>query len=197
MMKKTTLIMLSLVSLSLAGCSMMGIDNRSLEYKNAKTLKPLEVPYGMQMREETALYPSPVIEEHALNNAPRYENRRGNRYELPRPALGASMSMNTIQLQNLRPHMIYDGNKNPLLQIAGDTEQIWRYVVATASSLNYKLTSEDKTSVVLEKDGKQYLLYLSQIGATHVLALYDETGSFASKEIATEILTQIYQNWPV
>lgn len=197
MMKKLALITLSLASLSLAGCSMMGIDNRSLEYKKAKTLKPLEVPYGMQMREETALYPSPVIEQRALNNAPRYENRRGNRYELPRPALGASTSMNTIQLQNLRPHMIYDANKNPLLQIVGNTEEIWRYVVATASSLNYKLASEDKTSVVLEKDGKQYLLYLSQIGATHVLALYDETGSFASQEIATEILTQIYQNWPV
>lgn len=197
MMKKLALITLSLASLSLAGCSMMGIDNRSLEYKKAKTLKPLEVPYGMQMREETALYPAPVIEQRALNNAPRYENRRGNRYELPRPALGASTPMNTVQLQNLRPHMIYDANKNPLLQIAGNTEEIWRYVVATASSLNYKLTSEDKTSVVLEKDGKQYLLYLSQIGATHVLALYDEAGSFASQEIATEILTQIYQNWPV
>lgn len=190
----------SLVGLSLTGCSMMGISDRSLDYKNAKALQPLEVPEGMLMRKETPFYPAPVVEERALENAPNYENRRGNRYQLPRPTSNSTQATSnaSMQLANLRPHFIYDGNKNPLLQIAGDTQQIWRYTLATVSSLNYKTTAQAKrTSAIIEKDDKQYMLHLSQVGATHALALYELNGSFAPQDVANEVLTQIYQNWPV
>lgn len=198
-MKKV--LVLSLVGLSLTGCSMLGLNDRSLDYKNAKALKPLEVPEGMLMRKETPFYPAPVVEERALENAPSYENSRGNRYQLPRPTSEVSTSTAptaSTQLASLRPHFIYDGNKNPLLQIAGDTQQIWRYTLATVSSLNYKTTMQAKrTSAIIEKDDKQYMLHLSQVGATHALALYELNGNFAPQDVANEVLTQIYQNWPV
>lgn len=183
---------------TLVGCSALGIDNRSLEYKEAKVLKPLEVPDGMVMRQETPLYPAPIVEQRAIEYAPNYENSRGNRYQLPRPNTVATQQGAKTQLKMLKPHFIYDGNKNPLLQIAGDTAQIWRYTVATVASLNYTTQEQtNKTSTILEKDGKQYMLYLSQVGATHALALYELDGGFAPQEVANEVLTQIYQNWPV
>lgn len=189
-------LVLSIGSLALVGCGTM--DNRSLEYKKTHQLQPLVVPEGTKMRAPTPLYPAPIVEQQALDNAPAYQNQRGNRYQLPRPVLAEQqMETSTTSLPTLRPHFIYDGNRNPLLQIAGDTTTIWQYITATLSSVNYSLTKFSDTAVILQKDGLSYVVQLSKIGATHVVAVYGADGQFAPHDVASEILTQIYQNWPV
>lgn len=204
---------LSTMTLILVGCGTM--DNRSLEYKKSHQLQPLTMPDGTTMRTPTPLYPAPNIEQRALENAPRYENQRGNRYQLPRPTwteaeLNAYQQQNSPTpstdgqtvasqpaLPNLRPHFIYDGHRNPLLQIGGENSTVWKYVTATLGSLNYKLTPLASTAVAIDKDGENYVIQLNKVGATNVLAVYGQDGQLAPQEIANEILTQIYQNWPV
>lgn len=213
MMKLVLGFTLSVLALASVGCTSM--DNRSLEYKRSHQLQPLVVPDGTQMRTPTPLYPAPNIEQYALDNAPKYQNQRGDRYQLPRPNINTpnistaqdsvannaseeqTSVVNQPALANLRPHFIYDGHRNPLLQIGGDNSMIWKYVTATLSSLNYHLTPLASTAVAIEKDGEQYVVQLNKVGATNVLAVYEQNGQLASQEIANEILTQIYQNWPV
>ncbi|MDO4223970.1 MAG: lipoprotein-34 precursor (NlpB) [Acinetobacter sp.] len=194
-MKKITLMSLTVLATTLVGCST--IDNRSLEYKKAQQLAPLNVPAGV-MREPTPLYPAPIIEQQALQNAPRYANERGNRYQLPRPVAASQTAVSAgTALTPLRPQMIFDSSKNPLLQIGGDTATILRYIEATLSSLNYNSRHLGNGVIAIEKDGVNYLLNLHNVGATHVLGVYDAKGAFAPQDVANEILTQLYQSWPV
>lgn len=76
---------LALSALSLAGCSSLAIKNGSLDYKDTTTLEPLKYPQGSMVRPATPLYPAPVVETLAIENAPKLENERGNRFALPRP----------------------------------------------------------------------------------------------------------------
>lgn len=214
MMKLVLGFAISVGSLMFVGCSSM--DNRSLEYKKTHQLQPLTVPDGTQMRSATPLYPAPNIEQYALDNAPQYTNQRGNRFQLPRPTASANnvsytaeqqqnvaehtgeTSLNTQPaLANLRPHFITDGHRNPFLQIGGDNSTVWKYVTATLGSLNYHQTPLANTAVAIDKNGENYIVQLNKVGATNILAVYSQNGQFAPQEIAQEILTQIYQNWPV
>lgn len=129
MMKFYISITCILSGLVLGGCSALGMDNRSLEYKKAQQLDPLAIPQQTApVRNPTPMYPAPTVEKNALEHAPRYENERGNRYQLPRPASISEQQQTQSQLKTLRPHFIYDGNKNPLLQVAGESQLIRHYL---------------------------------------------------------------------
>ena len=97
-----------------------------------------------------------------------------------------------------RPQLVVDGNKNPLLQISGPTADIWQYTVATLSSLNYKVLGENKAGyeTTIKVGEQSYVLKLTGVGNTHNLALFNPDNSFADPAKATEVLNQIYQNWP-
>lgn len=191
-MKKILGLASVVVSVLLTACGTL--SNQSLDYKQAKQIEPLK---ASGMRESVALYPSPIIDDEALKNAPVFENKRGNRYQLPRPDVNnAGLAMRT-QLVELKPQFIFDSKKNPLLQIAGNTEKIWQFTTATVNSLSYKVESQSDRAIKLTVDGQSYVLYLSQVGNTHILAVFDNNGQFATQDVANEILTQIYSNWPL
>ena len=52
-----------------------------------------------------------------------FENKRGNRFAMPRPQAAQVMSnaesTETVDTAVSRPQLIIDGNKNPLLKIEG------------------------------------------------------------------------------
>ncbi|WP_111860475.1 lipoprotein-34 precursor (NlpB) [Acinetobacter sp. CFCC 10889] len=192
---------LALSALSLAGCSSLGIKNGSLDYKDTTHVETLKYPEGTTVRPATPLYPAPVVDPLALQHAPKFENKRGNRYDVPRPestqANAAQQSTNTAATV-ARPQILTDGNGNPLLKIDGDSAIIWQYALATLSSLNYKVVGESKnaTEVTFKRDDITYVLKLSSVGSSNTIALFNANNTFADKEIAAEVLTQIYQNWP-
>ena len=76
---------LALSVFSLAGCSSMAFKNGTLDYKETTTLQPLQYPEGSMVRPATPLYPAPTVDPLALENAPKLENQRGNRFAMPRP----------------------------------------------------------------------------------------------------------------
>lgn len=192
---------LVLSSLSLAGCSTFGISNGSLDYKNTTTLEPLKYPEGSMVRPATPLYPAPVVDPLAVEHAPKFENKRANRFELPRPDM-AKITANSSNLASNttvgRPQLITDGNANPLLKIDGNSATIWQYTLATLSSLNHTLIGQSKNAyeATVKIDNKTYVLRLTSVGASNNLAVFNADNSFADKEKAAELLTQIYQNWP-
>jgi len=56
---------------------------------------------------------------------------------------------------------------------------------------------EMQNSAATIKVGEQnYLLKLSAVGSSNTVALFKLDTTFADPAIATEVLTQIYQNWP-
>ena len=138
---------LALSALSLAGCSSLAIKNGSLDYKDTTTLEPLKYPQGSMVRPATPLYPAPVVETLAIENAPKLENERGNRFALPRPekAQTNSVPANQLDVTNVsRPQLLRDGNQNPLLKIDGNSATIWQYTLASLSTLNHTLVGQSK-----------------------------------------------------
>lgn len=192
---------LALSALSLAGCSSLAIKNGSLDYKDTTTLEPLKYPQGSMVRPATPLYPAPVVETLAIENAPKLENERGNRFALPRPEKVQTNSVpaNQLDVTNVsRPQLLRDGNQNPLLKIDGNSATIWQYTLASLSTLNHTLVGQSKNryEVTVKVDQQIYVLRLSSVGTSNNLAVFNADNSFADQEKAAELLTQIYQNWP-
>ncbi|MCK7610170.1 DUF3568 domain-containing protein [Acinetobacter portensis] len=192
----------ALSALSLVGCSSLGIGNGSLDYKKTATIEPLQYPEGSMVRPATPLYPAPIVDPLATANAPKYENDRGNRFALPRPTTFTQAQTTTQDDLNEssigRPQQITDGNQNPLLKIDGNSATIWQYTLATLSSLNHSIVAQSKnaTDVTIKIDQKSYVLRLSSVGSSNSLAVFNTDNTFADKQVAAELLAQIYQNWP-
>ncbi|CAM9136563.1 MULTISPECIES: lipoprotein-34 precursor (NlpB) [Acinetobacter] len=192
---------LTLSVFSLAGCSSMAFNNGTLDYKETTTLDALQYPEGAMVRPATPLYPAPTVDPLAIENAPKLENQRGNRFALPRPQ---AQTENTAQAELTesnavgKPQLVTDGNLNPLLKIDGNSATIWQYTLATLSSLNHSIVAQNKNryEVTIRVDQQTYVLRLSSVGSSNNLAVFNADNSFADREKAAELLNQIYQNWP-
>ncbi|PTV49121.1 lipoprotein-34 precursor (NlpB) [Acinetobacter pittii] len=193
-------LVLAVSALSLAGCGRFAINNHSLDYKNAKQLAPLEYPADATVRPATPLYPAPTVEQLAIDNAPKFENKRGNRYALPRPeqTQGNATADATAETTTVlgRPQLVTDGNKNPLLKVDGNTAEIWQYTKATLSTLNFNIIAQGSNQATIKVNDNTYVLKLTGVGSSHTLALFNVDNTFASPDVAAEVLNQIYQNWP-
>ena len=193
---------LTLSVFSLAGCSSMAFNNGTLDYKETTSLEALQYPEGAMVRPATPLYPAPTVDPLAIENAPKLENQRGNRFALPRPQ--AAQTENSVQTDLTetntvgRPQLLTDGNLNPLLKIDGNSATIWQYTLATLSSLNHNVVAQSKNryEVTIQVDQQTYVLRLSSVGSSNNLAVFNADNSFADREKAAELLNQIYQNWP-
>ncbi|MCU7698044.1 lipoprotein-34 precursor (NlpB) [Acinetobacter sp. AYS6] len=194
-------LVLAVSALSLVGCGRFAINNHSLDYKNAKQLAPLEYPADATVRPATPLYPAPTVDQLAIEHAPKFENQRGNRFALPRPeqtqggnATADASAQTTTALG--RPQLVTDGNKNPLLKVDGNTTEIWQYTKATLSTLNYNIIAQGSNQATIKVNDNTYVLKLTGVGSSHTLALFNVDNTFASPDMAAEVLNQIYQNWP-
>lgn len=184
------------VALAATGCSRF-IDNGSLDHKTASSLPPLQLPNDIQARSPTPLYPAPRIDEAALQNTPDFVSKNGKRFELPRPKLDTPLTTATLSQAVGKAVLVQDGNQNPLLKIEGDANSVWRYTLATLSTLNLKAQPSDQgyDAQVVYQD-QTFTLRLSSSGTSNTLAVLDAKRNFANAEIAMELLTQISQNWP-
>ena len=190
----------ALSALSLVGCSSLSISNGSLDYKKTATTESLQYPEGSMVRPATPLYPAPIVDPRATANAPKYENERGNRFALPRPTTFTQVNTQDDLSEDSigRLQQITDGNQNPLLKIDGNSATIWQYTLATLSSLNHKIVGQSKNAndVTIMIDQKSYVLRLSSVGSSNSIAVFNTNNTFADKQVAAELLAQIYQNWP-
>lgn len=192
---------LALSVFSLAGCSSMAFKNGTLDYKETTTLQPLQYPEGSMVRPATPLYPAPTVDPLALENAPKLENQRGNRFAMPRPTaqpVNSTQADETQENFSGKPQLVTDGNQNLLLKIDGNAATIWQYTLATLSSLNHSIVGQnkDRYEVAIQIDQQTYVLRLSPAGSSNTLAVFNPDNSFANREKAAELLNQIYQNWP-
>ena len=189
---------LTLSMISLVGCSSVALENGSLDYKKATELSPLQYPEGAMVRPATPLYPAPTVDPLAIENAPAFENNKGNRFALPRPQLAQVTPAQTMTTTTSRPPPLVDGNQNPLLKMEGETSEVWQYTLATLSSLNYPVTisNKDRYQASVQVDSKAVVIKLTSLGSTQTLAVFNTDVSFADQELAAQLLTQIYQNWP-
>ena len=193
----------AIIAVSLAGCSTLGISNRSLEYKQTADLPALQYPSDITARAATPLYPAPSIDALALKNAPVYANKRGNRFQMPRPEAIADNTIATDfndQSNHVgRPLLLSNNDDFPLLRIEGPSSAIWQYTQATIATLNYPLISQGKDGYesTIKVGEDSYVLRLSFFaGRSYDLQLFQLDNQPANADKAKDILTQIYQNWP-
>lgn len=193
-----------LSALAMTGCSTLStklaVNNGSLDYKKAETVEPLKYPQDIDARAATPLYPAPIINPVALEKAPDFENQKGNRFAMPRPFEQVQNRTQAKKAQNqyLRPVVLFDAKRNPLLKISGKSDTIWQYTLATLSSLNYSVTGQNPTryEATIQVNQKTYLLKLSAVGKENTLVVFNPDNSFADQTQAEELLAQIAQNWP-
>lgn len=192
--------LIALSVLSFVGCSSMSVNNGSLDYKKTTTVEPLKYPEGSLVRPATPLYPAPIIDPLALENAPKVENQKGNRFAAPRPlAPSATPLVATQQSQISRPQPFADENQNPLLKIEGNSSTVWQYTLSALSSLNYPVIgqSKDRFEVTVKVNEHSYVLKLTPVNASsNTLTVFNIDNSVADKQDAADLLAQIYQNWP-
>lgn len=195
-------LIIALSAVGFVGCSTIGLDNGSLDYKDATSPEPLQYPEGSMVRPATPLYPFPVVDPLAIEHAPNLENKRGNRFDLPRAIVSPEAPQSTpptpTSVNVGRPQLLTDGNGNPLIKVEGNSDTIWQYTLATLSSLNVNVVSKGKNTpeATLKIDDQTYVLKLNAVGSTNTLAVFNANNTFADKDKAAELLTQISQNWP-
>ncbi len=185
--------------IGLTGCSSLAWNNGTLDYKNTANVEPLQYPEGSMVRPASPLYPAPIVDPLAIENAPKFENARGNRYQLARADVSVAQADDVEVVTDIgRPQLLTDGNQNPLLNIQGPATDVWQYTVATLSSLNYQILSQNaqQYAVTIQVDQSTYVVKLTPVGNSNSLAVYNADGSFADKAIAADLLAQIDQNWP-
>ena len=184
------------VALAATGCSRF-IDNGSLDHKTSSSLPPLQLPTDVQARSSSPLYPAPRIDEAALQNTPDFVSKNGKRYELPRPASATPIIAANVSKAVGKAVVVQDGNQNPLLKIEGDASSVWRYTLATLSSLNLNVNTDAKSyDAKVVYQNQTLTLRLSSSGTSNTIAVLDAKNNFADAEMAADLLTQISQNWP-
>lgn len=195
-------LILGLSIVAMTGCSRLSVSNNSMDYKEAVVLPPLRLPAGEVTRPLTAIYPTPQIDPAALEQAPNYSNKRGNRFEMPTPQ---SLQEDMLANPNLsvgmpsRPVLVTDGNGYPLLKIEGDANRIWDLLNAALSVGNFDIVDrhQAKRFVQIKHDGQEIFLSLNRTGTITSVTIQDESSKLIDKALAKELLTQINQNWPV
>lgn len=185
--------------IGLTGCNSLAWNNGTLDYKETTTLQPLQYPEGAVVRPATPLYPAPIVDALAIENAPKFENNKGNRFQLNRVEIQNNTNERITSTEQVgRPQQLVDGSQNPMLNIEGQATTVWQYTLATLSSLNYKVLSQSpsKYEVTVDINGNTYLLRLIPVGNGNNLAVFNPDNSHADQQISADLLAQIYQNWP-
>lgn len=189
---------LGLITLSLIGCARFGVGNGSLDYKKTQSLEPLNIPADLHMRSQQSLYPAPQISPQALEQAPDFTNKYGNRFELPRPQVNTQIvAASTTGSAPSRPQLVTDGNGIPLIKVDGASTEVWKYIAAAISTANLQAEStKTPYQLNIKFQEQDYRLRLTPTGTSNTLGLYDANDNFVEAALATELLTLIYQNWP-
>lgn len=194
-------LVLSLSVLAVAGCSRLSISNNSLDYKNTKVLAPLQMP-DTATRPMTAIYPAPAINPAALEKAPNFANKKGNRFEMPAPKSLAVVDQGDQSVgigAPTRPVIVTDGNGFPLMKIEGDANRVWDLMSAALSVSNIKVLDRNQGAgwVSMRLDKKTVYLRLNRSGSMTTITVQDEKNALIDKDIASDVLVQLNQNWPV
>lgn len=191
-----------LAAAGLAGCSTFSISNNSMAYKDTVVLPPLQLPNNEQTRPIAAIYPAPQIDEQALEQAPYFSNKRGNRFEMPAPQpLDKSVIIGTgvdsVGAPS-KPVLVTDGNGYPLMKIEGDANRVWDLLTAALSVSNISVVDRNQTAgfFVIKQENQNYYLRLNRAGAATTITVQDEKNMLIDKDLASEILNRLNQNWP-
>jgi uncharacterized lipoprotein len=204
-MLKRTALLLSVSILALSGCSRLAISNNSLAYKQAVVLPPLQLPAGDTTRPMNAIYPAPQIDPNMKQAAPVFANKKGNRFDMPLPQelvnpLTGGDASNVGVGAPAKPELQTDGSGYPLLKVEGDPNRIWDLLGASLSAANIKVIDRNQSSgtiqIKLGGQKKPAILSLIRSGAATTITVQDDKHILIDKNVATDVLTQINQNWP-
>lgn len=80
-----------------------------------------------------------------------------------------------------------------MLKVDGNTAEIWQYTKATLSTLNFNIIAQGSNQATIKVNDNTYVLKLTGVGSSHTLALFNVDNTFASPDVAAEVLNQIYQ----
>lgn len=198
--RTVTILAIAALSAGLVGCSSWSLNNGSMDYKNAQSIAPVQVPEEFRTRQIAPLYPVPVVPSNSASAALVISNQKGNVFVVPKPKPLDETTITPTQVGDgapSAPQLVIDGNGYPILKISGDATQIWEVINRTLSVANVDVkqrnAAANRFDIVIDKT--TYQLRLGRIGNVTTATLQKADDSLADKTIATELLERIAQNW--
>lgn len=198
--RTVTILAIAALSAGLVGCSSWSLNNGSMDYKNAQSIAPVQVPEEFRTRQIAPLYPVPVVPSNSASAALVISNQKGNVFVVPKPKPLDETTITPKQVGDgapSAPQLVIDGNGYPILKISGDATQIWEVINRTLSVANVDVkqrnAAANRFDIVIDKT--TYQLRLGRIGNVTTATLQKADDSLADKTIATELLERIAQNW--
>lgn len=196
----TATLSITVVSVAMVGCSSFSISNGSMDYKNAQSIAPVQVPEEFKTRQIAPLYPVPVVPTNSASSALVISNQKGNVFVLPKPKPLDEGTITPAQIGDgapSTPQLVIDGNGYPILKISGDASQIWEVINRTLSVANVDVKQRNAAANRFDImiDNTAYQLRLGRIGNVTTATLQKVDDSLADKTIATDLLERITQNW--
>lgn len=196
----TAMLSIAVLSVALAGCSSWGISNGSMDYKNAQSIAPVQVPEKFKTRQIAPLYPVPIVPSNSASTALVISNQKGNVFIVPKPKPLDEATITTAQVGDgapSAPQLVIDGNGYPILKISGDASKIWEVINRTLSVANVDVKQRNAAANRFDImiDNTAYQLRLGRIGNVTTATLQKADDSLADKTIATGLLERITQNW--
>ncbi|MDR9778479.1 hypothetical protein RJJ65_38720, partial [Rhizobium hidalgonense] len=87
----------------------------------------------------------------------------------------------------------------PLMKIEGDANRVWDLMSAALSVSNIDVLDRNQSAgwVSIRVDKKTVYLRLNRSGSMTTITLQDEKNALTDKDVASDVLVQLNQNWPV
>ena len=196
----TAVLSIAALSVVLGGCNRFSISNGSMDYKNAQSIAPVQIPDQFKTRQIAPLYPVPVVPSNSASAALVISNSAGNVFVVPKPKPLNEAIINVDQVGDgtpSPPQLVIDGNGYPILKISGDPLKIWDIINTTLSVANVEVkqrnAAANRFDIVIDQTA--YQLRLGRIGNITTATLQKSDDSLADKTTATELLQRITQNW--
>jgi uncharacterized lipoprotein len=84
------------------------------------------------------------------------------------------------------------------MKIDGDANRVWDLLNAALCVANIKVVDRNQTAgfFVIKQENQNYYLRLNRAGAATTITVQDEKNTLIDKGLASEILSQLNQNWP-
>lgn len=194
---------LLLLSVAIAGCSKLAVNNSSLDYRDAKPIPPLQLPADQATRPFVALYPVPVLPETVPENAPPVTNEKGNRFLLPAP-----LPLDTAAIQARAsvdvgrpgvPTVVIDGNGFPILRAEGNTDRVFEALLQSLNTAKINVNKNTRATgqIDVRFDEQDYILRLGRSGSAVTVSVQDRQDALADPTVTTSLLNQITQHWPI
>lgn len=175
----------------LSACSNIFRD-RSMDYVEAQTTPPLNIPSGVSTRPISSLYPIPTIAAKPVTapaEAP-FPPEMAAQVGVELPALPNQPGRTLVKLGT-------DGNGVPELRVVGPRERVWDELGRTLKAIDVKVKDRNQSLgiVYIVVGGENYQLRMIRATEAYVISAQSDDETIAPVSLSRNLLGTLQARW--